>query len=180
MSNQDVERGLTISELLARARLSDRKLEELSGNTVGRETFRRYKKGEFQGFPDVEIIRGVAETLDITDREVLFAFARQLGIAAPGRNSLLSTMLPAETEALSFEQAHAISDLIRAFAPGEPSARLAVDITTWTAAEQAEMQALYADLLGKSSTASERVKGFLSPISEAIKKAIEEAAEDEE
>ncbi|MDQ1744531.1 MAG: hypothetical protein QOE23_2870 [Pseudonocardiales bacterium] len=125
-----------------------RQLEERSGGSVPYQTFGKISKGEVRGWPKSrEVIEGTASALGIDAREVVLSYATQLEIDVSEDRSLLASMLPASTDALTIEQAQAVAGLIRAFtAPVSAASPVEVpslDISTFTTAERRQV----ADLL---------------------------------
>ncbi len=83
-----------------------RQLEERSGGSVPYQTFGKISKGEVRGWPKSrEVIEGTASALGVDAREVVLSYATQLEIDVSEDRSLLASMLPASTDALTIEQA---------------------------------------------------------------------------
>ena len=102
--------------------LTLRQLEERSGGSVPYQTFGKISKGNVKGWPKSrEVIEGTASALGVDAREVVLSYATQFEIDVSENRSLLASMLPASTGALTIEQAQAVAGLISAFtAPAAP------------------------------------------------------------
>ena len=109
----------TIAELVRQklaTGLTLRQLEERSGGAVPYQTFGKISKGEVKGWPKSrEVIEGTAHALGVDPREVVLGYATQFDIDVAEDRSLLASMLPASSAALTIEQAQAVANLIRAF-----------------------------------------------------------------
>ena len=138
--------------------LTLRQLEERSGGSVPYQTFGKISKGDVKGWPKSrEVIEGTANALGVDPREVVLSYATQFEIDVSEDRSLLASMLPASTDALTVEQAHAVAALIRAFtAPaGAPSpVHVApMDISSFTTAERRQVTDLLLELGDRSRAA---------------------------
>ncbi|MEO7260652.1 MAG: hypothetical protein ABI047_05265 [Jatrophihabitantaceae bacterium] len=151
----------TIAELV-RQKLSTgltlRQLEERSGGSVPYQTFGKISKGEVRGWPKSrQVIEGTASALGVDAREVVLSYATQFDIDVSEDRSLLASMLPASTAALTIEQAQAVAALIRAFtapaAAASPVQLAAMDITTFTTAERRQVTDLLFELGDRSRAA---------------------------
>lgn len=144
----------TIAELVRQklaTGLTLRQLEERSGGSVPYQTFGKISKGEVRGWPKSrEVIEGTASALGVDAREVVLSYATQFDIDVSEDRSLLASMLPASTVALTIEQAQAVAGLIRAFttpaAAVAPAKPLPLDIATFTTAERRQVTDLVLEL----------------------------------
>jgi hypothetical protein len=152
----------TIAELVRQklaTGLTLRQLEERSGGAVPYQTFGKISKGEVKGWPKSrQVIEGTAHALGVDPREVVLGYATQFDIDVAEDRSLLASMLPASTAALTIEQAQAVASLIRAFtvptAVPPPAAQLsALDIPAFTTAERRQITDLVLEL-GDRATAA--------------------------
>lgn len=160
----------TIAELVRQklaTGLTLRQLEERSGGAVPYQTFGKISKGEVKGWPKSrEVIEGTASALGVDPREVVLGYATQFEIDVAEDRSLLASMLPASTALLTIEQAQAVANLLRAFAPKveeprEPAEQLsALDISSFTTAERRQVTDLVLELGERSAAA--RVDGLIS------------------
>lgn len=128
-----------------------RQLEERSGGSVPYQTFGKISKGEVKGWPKSrEVIEGTASALGVDAREVVLSYATQLEIDVSEDRSLLASMLPASTDALTIEQAQAVAGLIRAFtAPAGDPLPVAVgslDISRFSTAERRQVTDLLLEM----------------------------------
>jgi hypothetical protein len=138
--------------------LTLRQLEERSGGSVPYQTFGKISKGDVKGWPKSrEVIEGTASALGVDAREVVLSYATQFQIDVSEDRSLLASMLPASTAALTIEQAQAVAALIRAFtAPGGvalPARGAPMDIS-FTTAERRQVTDLVLELGDRARTAS--------------------------
>ncbi|MBV9822715.1 MAG: hypothetical protein JO144_10790 [Actinobacteria bacterium] len=146
----------TIAELVRQklaTGLTLRQLEERSGGAVPYQTFGKISKGEVKGWPKSrEVIEGTASALGVDPREVVLGYATQFEIDVAEDRSLLASMLPASTALLTVEQAQAVANLLRVFAPQveaprEPAEQLsALDISSFTTAERRQVTDLVLEL----------------------------------
>ena len=133
-----------------------RQLEERSGGSVPYQTFGKISKGDVKGWPKSrEVIEGTASALGVDAREVVLSYATQFEIDVSEDRSLLASMLPAATGALTIEQAQAVAALIRAFtatvgaAPtgsASPVAITPIDISGFTTAERRQVTDLLLEM----------------------------------
>jgi hypothetical protein len=128
-----------------------RQLEERSGGSVPYQTFGKISKGEVRGWPKSrEVIEGTASALGVDAREVVLSYATQLEIDVSEDRSLLASMLPASTDALTIEQAQAVAGLIRAFTVPAGAAPLvgvaSLDISSFTTVERRQVTDLLLEL----------------------------------
>jgi hypothetical protein len=136
--------------------LTLRQLEERSGGSVPYQTFGKISKGDVKGWPKSrEVIEGTASALGVDAREVVLSYATQFEIDVSEDRSLLASMLPASTDALTIEQAQAVAGLIRAFtAPGgaahtgtaSPVGVAPIDSSALTTAERRQVTDLLLEL----------------------------------
>lgn len=136
-----------------------RQLEERSGGSVRYQTFGKISKGDVKGWPKSrEVIEGTASALGVDAREVVLSYATQLEIDVSENRSLLVSMLPASTGALTIEQAQAVAGLICAFtAPTEPASSVRsplVDISGFTTVERRQVTDLLLELGDRRGAAS--------------------------
>lgn len=178
----------TIAELVRQklaTGLTLRQLEERSGGSVPYQTFGKISKGDVKGWPKSrEVIEGTAHALGVDPREVVLSYATQFDIDVAEDRSLLASMLPATTGALSIEQAQAVANLIRAFTttPARPaplSQLAALDIAGFTTAERRQVTDLVLEL-GDRARAAEAdhltgLAAMLAFLEAALAAAIQEA-----
>jgi hypothetical protein len=163
----------TIAELVRQklaTGLTLRQLEERSGGAVPYQTFGKISKGEVRGWPKSrEVIEGTASALGVDAREVVLSYATQFDIDVTEDRSLLASMLPASTTALTIEQAQAVAALIRAFttpstaAPSVPAAG-PLDISSFTTAERRQVTDLLLELGDRSRAAEADGLGALASV----------------
>ncbi|MEO7260863.1 MAG: hypothetical protein ABI047_06355 [Jatrophihabitantaceae bacterium] len=152
----------TIAELVRQklaTGLTLRQLEERSGGSVPYQTFGKISKGEVRGWPKSrEVIEGTASALGVDAREVVLSYATQFDIDVSEDRSLLASMLPASTVALTIDQAQAVAALIRAFtAPAIAASPVQVapmDISAFTTAERRQVTNLLLELGDRRRAAS--------------------------
>jgi hypothetical protein len=142
--------------------LTLRQLEERSGGSVPYQTFGKISKGDVKGWPKSrEVIEGTANALGVDAREVVLSYATQFEIDVSEDRSLLASMLPASTGALTVEQAQAVAGLIRAFTAPAGAASSVVspvqvapmDISSFTTAERRQVTDLLLELGDRSRAA---------------------------
>jgi hypothetical protein len=155
----------TIAELV-RQKLATgvtvRQLEQRSGGSVPYQTFGKISRGEVRGWPKSrEVIEGTAHALGVDPREVVLSYATQFEIDVSEDRSLLASMLPASTGALTIEQAQAVAGLIQAFTAASPARTAPIDITTFTSAERRQVTGLLTELGDRAQAAqAEGLTGF--------------------
>jgi hypothetical protein len=161
----------TIAELVRQklaTGLTLRQLEARSGGAVPYQTFGKISKGEVKGWPKSrEVIEGTASALGVDAREVVLSYATQFDIDVSEDRSLLASMLPASTAALTIEQAQAVAGLIRAFtAPATASSPLSLplDISTFTTAERRQITDLVLELGDRSTAATSENRPALAAV----------------
>jgi hypothetical protein len=160
----------TIAELVRQklaTGLTLRQLEARSGGAVPYQTFGKISKGEVKGWPKSrEVIEGTASALGVDAREVVLSYATQFDIDVSEDRSLLASMLPESTAALTIEQAQAVAGLIRAFtAPAAASpASLPLDISTFTTAERRQITDLVLELGDRSTAARSENRPALAAV----------------
>lgn len=161
----------TIAELVRQklaTGLTLRQLEARSGGAVPYQTFGKISKGEVKGWPKSrEVIEGTASALGVDAREVVLSYATQFDIDVSEGRSLLASMLPSETAALTIEQAQAVAGLIRAFtapAATPASAALPLDISAFTTAERRQITDLVLELGDRSRAADSENRTALAAV----------------
>jgi hypothetical protein len=159
----------TIAELVRQklaTGLTLRQLEARSGGAVPYQTFGKISKGEVKGWPKSrEVIEGTASALGVDAREVVLSYATQFDIDVSEDRSLLASMLPASTTALTIEQAQAVAGLIRAFtAPATSPPSLPLDISTFTTAERRQITDLVLELGDRSTQARSENRNALGAV----------------
>jgi hypothetical protein len=151
--------------------LTLRQLEERSGGSVPYQTFGKISRGHVKGWPKSrEVIEGTANALGVDAREVVLSYATQFEIDVSEDRSLLASMLPPSTGALTIEQAQAVAGLIRAFtAPAGTSSPVHVppiDISSFTTAERRQVTDLLLELGDRGRAAdSEALTALASVLS---------------
>jgi hypothetical protein len=174
--------------------LTLRQLEERSGGSVPYQTFGKISKGDVKGWPKSRaVIEGTASALGVDAREVVLSYATQFQIDVSEDRSLLASMLPASTGALTIEQAQAVAGLIRAFTapsdaaspvPASPAQVGALDISGFTSAERRQVTDLLLELGNRSR--AEKLEGqtalasVLSFLEGVLMSAIEETEPESE
>jgi hypothetical protein len=134
--------------------LTLRQLEERSGGSVPYQTFGKISKGEVKGWPKSrEVIEGTACALGVDAREVVLSYATQFEIDVSEDRSLLASMLPASTDALTIEQAQAVAGMIRAFTASASRVGPALDISGFTTAERRQVTDLLLEMGDRSRVA---------------------------
>lgn len=160
----------TIAELVRQklaTGLTLRQLEARSGGAVPYQTFGKISKGEVKGWPKSrEVIEGTASALGVDAREVVLSYATQFDIDVSEDRSLLASMLPASTGALTIEQAQAVAGLIRAFTASTSTAApgLPLDISGITTAERRQITDLVLELGDRSRAADSESRTALAAV----------------
>ena len=92
---------------------SYRDLAHASGDRVKHQTFQELKTGPPKSWPkSAETIRGIAQALGVTERAVVLAFARSLGVDVAG-GSLFAQQLPPGVDDLSPKERKAAIEMLR-------------------------------------------------------------------
>lgn len=92
---------------------SYRDLAHASGDRVKHQTFQELKTGPPKSWPkSAETIRGIARALGVTERAVVLAFARSLGVDVAG-GSLFAQQLPPGVDDLSPKERKAAIEMLR-------------------------------------------------------------------
>ncbi|VFA94734.1 Uncharacterised protein [Nocardia farcinica] len=107
----------TISQLIAdhiaATGRSYRDLTHASGDRVKHQTFQELKSGPPRSWPkSTETIRGIAQALGLSERAVVLAFARSLGVDVEGA-SLFAQQLPPGVDDLTPEERRAAIEMLR-------------------------------------------------------------------
>jgi hypothetical protein len=162
--------------------LTLRQLEERSGGSVPYQTFGKISKGDVRGWPKSRaVIEGTASALGVDAREVVLSYATQFQIDVSEDRSLLASMLPASTGALTIEQAQAVAGLIRAFtAPVggvSPVQVEPMDISSFTTAERRQVTDLLLELGDRSRAAGAEGQTALASVLSFLEGALASAIE---
>ena len=177
----------TIAELVRQklaTGLTLRQLEERSGGAVPYQTFGKISKGDVKGWPKSrEVIEGTAHALGVDAREVVLSYATQFDIDVSEDRSLLASMLPASTVALTIEQAQAVAGLIQAFttsAPADRPASLPLDISSFSTAERRQVTDLVLELGDRSRAAESEGHAALASVLSYLERVLASAIHESE
>lgn len=127
-SQTDDESVPTISQLIA-AQMdatgrSYRDMSRASGSRVKHQTFQELRNTPPKSWPkNVETIRGMSAALDVTEKSIVLAFARSLGVEVAG-DSMLAHQLPRSAGHLGPSERNAIIALIRAITAKDSDAQI--------------------------------------------------------
>lgn len=106
---------MNLSELIINAK-GDRSYAQLSracgGNPTAARIFQMVDE-KLKEFPRPSTLKGLSQGLGVSEKAIVLAAAESLGLRIDATGSLLETLLPEDTEALTSEQIGLILGMVR-------------------------------------------------------------------